>query len=192
MACAGRLERAIRLAFPGLSAEDAEDVVAEAICRFWLWRNKFDPKRAKLFTMLYRFAEQVAIEARTGRLKWQKSQILEKGVDAEFFERVEAPRVMEDPPDDTGTKQSAVQRALADCFESLPDLQKDILQRYADACGYEIDAATIGKDLGDKHKDGVPIPGGTIRTNKSRAWATLDLCMKKKNYDLRALGYSND
>jgi len=192
IACGGRVEVAIKRAFPALSAEDAEDVVGEAIRRFWIWRDKFNPTKAKLFTMLYKFADQVGVEYRTGRLKWQQAQIMERGVDAEFFQRVAAPEPAEEPSDDSGTKPSAVQRALAECFGALSDLQKDILQRFADARGYEIDAATVGKDLGDKHKGGVPIPGGTIRTNRSRAWESLDACMKKKNFDLGTLGYTDE
>ncbi len=187
-----RVELAIRKSFPTLSDEDSEDVVAEAIRRFWVWRDKYDPNRATIFTMLFKFAEQVAIEFRSGRVKWQQSQLLEKGVDAEFFQRVESPEPAVDPPDDAGPKVSPLQKALAECFATLSALQRDILQRYADAGGYELDAATVGKDLGDTHKNGVPIPGGTIRTNKSRAWDSMDICMKKKNFDLKKLGYTNE
>lgn len=192
VACGGRIEVAIRCKFPGLSVEDAEDVVAEAIRRFWMWRKKFDPKRAKLFTMLYKFADEVACECRTGRLKAQQAQILEKGVDADFFLRVEAPATEGDPPDDMENKPSPVQKALAECFGALSDLQKDILERFAAARQGGVDAATVGKDLGDKHKDGVPIPAGTIRTNRSRAWDSLDACMRRKGFDLNALGYTNE
>ncbi len=187
-----RVEQAIRNAFPTLSFEDCEDVVAEAIRRFWMWREKYDPRRAAISTMLYKFAAQVAVELRTGRLKWQQSQIREKGVDADFFERIEAPVVPTVPADDHGPRASPVQKALATCFAALPALQKDILLRYGEAGGFEIDAATVGRELGEKYKSGVPIPGGTVRTYRSRAWDSLDICMKKKSFDLKALGYLDE
>ncbi len=164
----------------------------EAIRRFWIWREKYDPSKAKIFTMLFKFSDQVATEFRSGRLRWQQEQNLEQGVDADFFERVEALGPVDDPPDDAGPKASPVQKTLADCYGALSELQRNILSCYSDAGSYEVDAATIGKELGNKHKNGVPIPGGTIRTTKSRAWDSLDMCMKKKGFDLKALGYSND
>jgi DNA-directed RNA polymerase specialized sigma24 family protein len=188
----GRTMLAVRKGYPTLSDDEVEDVICEAILRFWAGRANYDPQRAKVGTLLYKIATHVASEYLSGRLSWQKQRIKEAGQDAKFFADVQAERPADDPPDDVGLKQSPVQKALADCFAALSDLQKDILQRYADARGYEIDAATVGKDLGDKHKNGVPIPGGTIRTNKSRAWDSLDACMKKKSFDLKAMGYTNE
>lgn len=184
-----RVERAIKSAFPDLSDVDAEDVVAEAIYRFWVYRERYDPKKGKVGTLLYKIAKNVASEHAAGRLSWQKARIREKGVEAEFFKSIEAPIPDSDPPDDTSSKPSSLQRELAACFGSLAPLQQDILRAYGNAGSYELDAATLGIELGHKHKGGVPIPGGTIRTNKSRAWDSLDLCLKKKGFDLKALGY---
>jgi DNA-directed RNA polymerase specialized sigma24 family protein len=186
------VEKAIRKAYPALKGDDPEDVVAEGIQRFWLWRDKYDPNVASIMTMLYMFAEQVAIERRTGKLNWQRQQIRERGVDADFFERVKARPELPEPPDDAGPKQSPFQRQLAECFSKLPALQQDILQAYGDAGHYPLDATALGIELGKKYKDGSPIPGGTIRGYKSRAWETLDLCMKKKNFDLEAMGYFDE
>ena len=186
------VEKAIHRGYPKLSDVDAEDVVAEAIQRFWIWRDRYDPNRASVFTMLYKFANHVASEHRGGRLKCQKQRIREVGVDAEFFQQIEAPEPDSIPADDQGVHASPVQKALADCFHALSNLQQDILHRYADAGLYELDAATVGKELGNKHKNGVPIPASTVRANRSRAWDSIDLCMKRKNFDLKALGYSNE
>lgn len=188
----GRTEKAIRRAFPALSAEDAEDVVCEAIQRFWVWRDKFDPGKSSIGSRLYWFAEKVATEFRAGQLKRHQARIKEKGVNAEFFDQVEAPLEEADPPDDLGPKPTPLQRALEECYKALSDLQRDILRAYGDAGTYELDAGELGRELGHKHKEGVPIPAGTVRTNKSRAWDAMDLCMKRKTFDLKALGYSND
>lgn len=188
----GRVEVAIRKRFPRLSAENAEDVVAVAIQRFWIWREKFDPSKSSIFSRLYKFAEYVANEHAAGRLKQHQSRIKEKGADAEFFANIAAPAEEPEPPDDKGAWPTPVQRALQECFGQLSLLQQGILRSYGEAGSYELDAAALGVELGREHKEGVPIPGGTIRTNKSRAWDAMDLCMKRKNFDLKALGYSND
>ena len=136
----------------------------------------------------------MAIERRTGHLKSQKAQIRERLADAEFFATIESPEPepAADPPDEAKSGKSPIQKALADCFGALPELQKDILIRYGEAGTYELNAAEVGKELGEVHKDGVPIPAGNIRTYKTRAWESLDNCMRKKNFDLKALGYTND
>lgn len=187
-----KLVGAIRKSFPTLSAEDAEDVVCEAIQRFWVWREKFDPSKSSIGSRLYWFANKVAMEFRAGQLKRHQARIRERGVDAEFFAGIAAPEEEHEAPDDKGSTPSPVQRALQECFKALSELQRDILQSYGDAGSYELDAASLGVELGHKHKGGVPIPAGTIRTNKSRAWDAMDLCMRKKCFDLAALGYSNE
>ncbi|MBL9149853.1 MAG: sigma-70 family RNA polymerase sigma factor [Phycisphaerae bacterium] len=187
-----KLVGAIRKSFPTLSAEDCEDVVCEAIQRFWMWREKFDPGLSSIGSRLYWFAKHVAMEFKSGQLKRHQARIRERGVDAEFFDNIVAPVEEPEPPDDQGKSPSPVQRALRECFATLSVLQQDILQAYGDAGLYELDAASLGVELGQKHKSGVPIPAGTIRTNKSRAWDAMDLCMKKKHFDLAALGYSNE
>ena len=188
----GRVEKAIRHAFPSLTAEDAEDVVGEAIQRFWVWREKYDPQQSSIGSRLYWLAEKVAMEFRSGRLKQHRARIKERGVDAEFFSQIEAPVPDDKPPDETEEPQSPLQTALKDCFDSLSELQQDILRAYSESGDYPLEAATLGKELGEKHKGGVPIPAGTIRTNKSRAWDSIEKCMKRKNYDLAAMGYSDD
>lgn len=193
VAWGGRVERAIAKAYPTLSGDDPEDVVAEAIRRFWEWRDKYNPDKASIMTMLYRFADQVAVERVTGRLNWQNQQIREKGLDADCFKRADDGPI-DDPPDDAGAKRSPVQTGLAECYEKLVPLQQDILRAYGEAQSKEfpLDAASLGTELGKKHKNGVPIPGGTIRVNKLRGWENLDACMKRKGFDLKAMGYFDE
>ncbi len=192
VACEGTIERAMRRAFPALSAEDAEDVVCEAIRRFWLWREKFDPTKSSIRSRLYWFAEKVAMEYRAGKLKRHRAQLIENAVDPEFFSQIEAVEIATEPPDDVLPTPSPIQKALAACFRALPELQRDILQAYGDAGPYQLDASRLGKELGNYYKGGVPIPAGTIRTYRSRAWDNLESCMRKKNFDLEKLGYFND
>lgn len=186
----GRVKAAIRKAYARLSEEDLEDVIAEAVMRFWVYRERYDPSKARIGTLLYKMADNVAKERISGRLAWQKARIKERGVSDEFFADIASELAETVAPDDIGPGQSPLQKALADCFGQLQGLQQDILQAYFDAGSYPLDAATLGIELGDKHKNGVPIPGGTIRVSKSRAWDSLEGCMRKKRFDLPALGYT--
>lgn len=188
----GCVLKSIRNAYPSLSEEDIEDVVCEAMKRFWVYRMEYDPNRAKVGTVLYVIAKNVAMEHISGRLNWQKAKLMEKGKAAEFFENILTPITEEDPPDDTESKQSPIQRALEECWKALPPLQQDILRAYGDAGSYPMEAATLGIELGQKHKQGTPIPGGTIRVNKMRGWDSIERCMKKKNHDISYLRSTNE
>lgn len=193
MGCGPSIQAAIQKKFPRLTAEDVEDVFCEAVQRFWMWRNKFDPAKSSVGSRLYWFAEKVACEHAAGRLKRHSPRQKERAVAPEFFSRIEDMREEPEPValDDVGDKPSAVQRAVRDCFQKLPPLQQDILVRYIEAGEYTLDAAAVGEELGQKHKGGVAIPGGNIRTYHSRAKATLKACMKTKQFDLVALGYTD-
>ncbi|MCC6361275.1 MAG: hypothetical protein IT450_21260 [Phycisphaerales bacterium] len=188
----GRVLLAIRKCYPGLSEQDAEDVVCEAVVRFWEYREKYDPKRAKVGTLLYKIATRVAAEHISGQLSWQKARLKEECRVAEFFEEVLASAPNEDPPEDTGPKQSPFQRALEECWKAISPLQRDILRAFGDAGSYPLEAATLGKELGVKYKGGTPIPGVSIRGEKKRGWDNIELCMKRKNHDISHLRPTHD
>ncbi len=54
-----------------------------------------------------------------------------------------------------------------------------------------MDAGDLGKELGIKHKDGVPIPAGTIRVYKLRAKAAIEKKLARAGHDLKAKGYTD-
>ena len=72
----GALERTIANGFSRLSPIEVEDVIAEAIKRFWESRHNFDGQRS-IRAYLYRIAKSVASELVSGKLNWQKSRNLE-------------------------------------------------------------------------------------------------------------------
>lgn len=183
----GRILLAIRKGYPTLSDDDAEDVMCEAMMRFWEYRGKYDPKRAKVGTLLYKIATRVAAEHISGQLAWQKARLKEEGRAAEFFEELLSGDTAEDAPEDTGPKPSLFQRSLEECWKALSPLQQDILRAFGDAGSYPLEAAILGKELGVKYKNGTPIPGGSIRGEKKRGWDSIELCMKRKNHDISHL-----
>ncbi len=188
----GRVELMIRKSYPSLSTHDLEDVVCEAMTRFWDYREKYDPNRAKVGTVLYKIATRVAMEHISGQLVWQRAKLREERRADDFFEDILTPTPGDDPPDDTGPNQSPFQHALKECWKALPALQQDILRAYGDAGSYPLEAATLGRELGLKYKQGVPIPAGNIRVYKKRGWDSIECCMKRKNQDISCLRSTNE
>lgn len=183
------LDRWLGGEFPALTEADREDVVAEAIKRFWEWRDEFDPAKAKIQTVLFKIARRVACEYRSGRRAWQKAALRERSAAPSSLEALlETSDTEEVPKGET----SALTSALADAFAELSELEQDIWRAYADAGDFKLDAAQLGRELGEKHKEGVPIPAGTIRVYKSRAKDRMMAAMKKRGFDLEAMGYTDE
>jgi DNA-directed RNA polymerase specialized sigma24 family protein len=194
--CAGRVEAGIQREFPALTEVEVEDVVAEAIKRFWKWRESYDPEAATLQTVIYGIAANVASEFRSGRYKWQKIRLRQVEDPVGLFDRTryaDAPDAAESDPKPPELQDALLVEVRA-VFESLPALQQDILRAYADAeaSEFELDAGDLGKELGIKHQDGVPIPAVTIRVYKLRAKAAIEKKLARAGHDLKAKGYTDD
>ena len=182
---AGTLERAIANEFRRLSAEEVADVIAEAIKRFWEWRHKFDGQRS-IRACLYRIANNVASELVSGRLKWQKSRNLESSVDQAQFEEYQDNS--DSRLDEIEIKHPQICDDLYQVIQQLSEIQQAVIWAYGLAGDFELDASDLGRELGKKYKNGVPIPAGTIRQHKKRAKDTITSEMKKRGYDLERLG----
>lgn len=181
----GTLERVISYQYDRLSPDQVEDVIAEAIMRFWEWRHNFDGLRS-IRACLYRIATRVASELVSGRLNWQKSRNLERPFDRSDFE---------EKNDNTESKLDKIEQGhpkicedLNRVIEKLPEIQQDVIWAYGLADDFELDAAHLGLELGDKYKDGVPIPAGTIRQYKKRAKDKIISEMRTRGHDLERLG----
>lgn len=183
--CGGALERVIARQFARLSSVEVEDVVAEAIKRFWKWRHKFDGRRS-VRACLYRIATRVAAELVSGRLNWQKARNLERPCDHFDFEAKNDDA--EAKLDGIEQRQPKICEDLGRVIEKLPEIQQDVIWAYGLAGDCELDVAHLGRELGEKYKDGVPIPAGTIRQYKKRAKDTIFSNMRALGYDLERLG----
>jgi RNA polymerase sigma factor (sigma-70 family) len=196
MLCAGKVQAAIQLEFPALKAEEAEDVVAEAIRRFWEWRENYDPESASIRTVIYGIAFKVASEFRSGRYKWQKIRLrqVDDPVGLIDQDKQTQPAEIPEPEPPEPEPEDALLADARAAFESLPELQQDILRAYADAeaSEFELDAGDLGRELGIKHKDGVPIPASTIRVYKKRAKEAVNKKLARAGHDLKDKGYSID
>lgn len=185
LAYAGKLECAISKEFERLSKVEVEDVVAEAIKDFWKGRHKFDGQR-NLGAYLYRIANHVACELVSGRLNWQKSRNLERSVDLFLVESDGEVPVSD--LDELERQHPKICEDLNQVVQQLSNIQQDVIWAYAFAGDFELDAAHLGRELGNKHNNGVPIPAGTIRQYKKRAKDKITNEMKKRGYDLGILG----
>lgn len=190
---AGKVQAAIQREFPALTEADAEDVVAEAIRRFWEWRDNYDPERASLQTVVYGIAIKVASEFRSGRYKWQKIRFRQVDDPVGLFDQRHHINPPDDPDPEPPEPEDAMAADVRAAFDSLSELQQDILRAYADAeaSDFDLDAGDLGKELGIKHKDGVPIPASTIRVNKMRAKEAIEKKLARAGHDLKAKGYTN-
>lgn len=182
---AGPIERAISK-LPGMAAI-AEDIVAEAVVRFWKGRHQYDGKQP-LGAYLYTIARNVASEYSSGRLRWQKSRRLEREL-GDGATHIALPKRDADPTlDDVERQHGAMLEALRKVVNALEPLLRDILESYANAGDYEVNAGELGRELGLRHNDGVPYPAGTIRVYKSRAKKKIDLEMRKLGFTLSSAG----
>lgn len=186
------LERSIAGRFRRLHSAEVEDVVAEAILRFWSRRDKFDPAKVRLDVCLYQTAKQVASEYTSGRLKWQKARLLERRVQESNLVCTNQPDEIEDRLDRLEAEKSPLLKAFGEEFAKLSPIEQDIWQAFADAGDFELEASQLGIEMGEKYNGGVPYTGVNIRQYKHRAKQKLLLAMKAHGFDLKRLGYTND
>ena len=175
-----RLERALLKRFFGkLSVEDIEEILSDAIRKFWSARARYTDKKASIRWLLYVIAKRRALDVL--RLGWHKAKSLELNVEKEFLEcqyvdgRHPGAATADDPPvsEKTAQRDKAVRDTLA---EITNPLQRRILEHDAFAED-EIDAAELGRRLGG-------IPAGTIRVNRARAKEAFKEGLKKRGYDV--------
>ncbi len=126
----GKVEAAIRREFPALTEVEAEDVVAEAIRRFWEWRENYDPEAATLQTVIYGIAVNVASEFRSGRYNWQKIRFRQVEDPVGLFDRTRHadPTDTEGPDPKPPEPEDGLLADVRAAFESLPSLQQGILR----------------------------------------------------------------
>lgn len=181
------IERAINLRFPSISATDAEDVVAEAIMRFWRSRDRYDNKQS-LGAYLYTIAVNVASNLVSGHLNWQKSRNLGQETDDGWLQQLKQPNETSGRLDAVESEQPGICKALKGVLSKLSAIERDVIEVYALAGNHPVKSEMLGIELGRKHYGGVPIPAGTIRQYKLRAKKKIATEMRPLGYDLENLG----
>lgn len=180
------LERSIANILPDRLKHHAEDVICEAIARFWESKDKYNGDRP-LGAYLYTIAKNIAIDLSAGKLGWQKSQKKEQRVDREYLESFEEPSDVE--LNDVEAKNKGFVNALRESMTVLSNVERDVIEAYGLANNQShVDAAHLGVELGHKHKNGVPIPKGTIRQHKFRGKEKLAKAMRERGHDLENPG----
>tara|TARA_R110002072_G_scaffold303108_2_gene493887 strand:- start:63675 stop:64316 length:642 start_codon:yes stop_codon:yes gene_type:complete len=180
---AGAFEVSIRRQYPQFDEPTAEDVVSEGIRRFWEVRERYDGERP-LAGFVYGFIKNAAREHAACRLKWQKTRQKEVYFDA-LGDDFPDPKI-EEKLDEIESEFPELLEALKKILDRLKPVHREIWLTFALACT-EIDAGELGKQLGEKHNQGVPIPAGTVRVNKSRTSKIVRDELKKLGFDLNYL-----
>lgn len=181
------IERAIRRGFPNISETDVEDVVAEAIKRFWQSRHRYDNKQS-VGAYLYKIAFNVAQSLVAGHLNWQKSRNMEQEMDDGWLQQLEQPNETSETLDAIESSQSGICKALKGVLSKLSAIERDVIEVYALAGNHPVKSEMLGIELGRKHYGGVPIPAGTIRQHKLRAKKKIVTEMRNIGYELEKTG----
>lgn len=153
--------------FPLLTGTEPEDIAQESLRIFWCKRDSYDGE-TPLFSWLFGIAKNVAKEHVGRRRNWVKAAKLEKTVDDEFWASHEDSK-LEDRLDEKEDSNPELLAQVAEALKNLRPLYRDILEAYAFAGSITPNATKLGIELGKKHKDGIPIPSGTIRVYHGRA-----------------------
>ena len=182
------LETAISHRLPGRLKAYAEDVVAETIRRFWQSKEKFDPGQ-ELGAYLYRIARNLANDLASGHLAWQIARNLEVTVDDECLGNIQSEsHESAHELDAVEKRQTGICKAMAESLDTLNPIERDVIEAFGFAGDYEVNAGVLGIELGKIHKEGVPIPAGTIGQHKFRAKNKLIAEMRKRGFEIEKPG----
>ena len=180
------LEKSIARLLPTRFKGQAEDVVCQAIANFWASRNKYDGKRP-LGAYLYTIAKNIASDLASGKRPQQKSQNMERYGDHGYLDSFEHP--VEAELDQVEEENSDFIVAVRESLGLLSDIERDVIEAYGLSDNHEdVNAVQLGIELGEKYKDGVPIPKGTIRQHKFRGKEKLAKAMRQRGYDIENPG----
>lgn len=146
----------------GLSREDAEDLVCEAIARLWEKRDQYDDSEGSLKSYLFQITKNLLLDRpKTSRFK---TMCQERHINDDYLKNLAAPKkksVSKSPQD----RDEPILVALREALRELPEMQRKVLIEDAGAT-HELPAAQLGEILGG-------IPAGTIRQYRKRGKDTL-------------------
>ena len=146
----------------GLSPDDAEDIVCEAIMRLWEKREQYDDSRGSVRSYLFGIAKNLLLDRpKSSRFKTTRQ---ERHVSDEHLKNLAAPKkksASESPKD----QDAPILIALREALQELPVMQKKVLLEDAGATE-PLPAAELGELLGG-------VPAGTIRQYRKRGGDNL-------------------
>ena len=146
----------------GLSRDDAEDLVCEAIMRLWEKRERYDDSKGSVRSYLYKIAKNLLLDRpKSSRFKTMQQ---ERHVSDEYMKNLAAPKkksASKSPED----QDMPILIAVRETLRELPEMQRKVLLEDAGATE-ELPAPELGEILGG-------IPAGTIRQYRKRGKDTL-------------------
>ena len=147
------------LALPfGLTRDDAEDIVCEAIMRLWEKREQFDDSQgSNVRNYLYKIAKNLLLDRpKTRRFK---TMCRERQVSDEYLKNLAAPKKKSETRSPENP-ETPILAAVREALRELPEAHRRVLLEDAGAT-VEMPAAELGRILGG-------IPAGTIRQHRKR------------------------
>jgi len=175
------VQRTLCLKYEGyLTEEDIEDVVSVAIRKLWDYRESYDESKGSVRTLLYRIADNYAIDVQ--RSGWYKARRLEAVIEADDndddpleqlarLDRHPGQDVSADP-DEVDEKRNAAVRKVLD--ELRPEFRY-ILEADARAGGDGVPQAELAAEL--------HVPVGTASVWRARAKEAFRKGMRRLGYD---------
>jgi RNA polymerase sigma factor (sigma-70 family) len=156
------------------SNEDIEDMVCEAIKRLWAKRQKYNDSKGSIKALLYRIADNIAKDIlKSG---WKKLQEKREYCDNQTLEELATVCTDEEENEISKDYDSSFNIDFRRIIDSLPEVQKKIIQAFALAPEGEINAAVIGRELG--------YPAVSVRVNHKRSKDKIRAEMKKRGHDI--------
>lgn len=156
----------------GLSRDDAENIVCEAIARLWEKRDQYDDSKGSLRSYLFKIAKNLVLDRpKTSRFKTMSQ---ERQVSDEYLKSLAAPKkksASKSPKD----PDEPILIALREALRELPEMQRKVLIEDAGATE-ELPAAQLGEILGG-------IPAGTIRQYRKRGKDALRRKLLERGFD---------
>ncbi|MEM7811329.1 MAG: sigma-70 family RNA polymerase sigma factor [Planctomycetota bacterium] len=176
------IQHYIRKRFPSLRAQ-AEDIASDAFARAYQYRDRFKAG-AKPRPWLIKIAHNCALDMHTRQKADQKAR---EEVSAELRNREERDRAQR-RADRIETGEPKVIKNVRECLDAIGEPYRSVLMAYSECGEVEPDAATIGREVGRIHDNGVPRPAATIRKQRERGQKKLEAELRKRGIDANSLG----
>lgn len=176
-----RLEKALLSKYVGfLRVEDVEEIVCDAVRKFWDVRQNYDDKKGSIRALLYKIADNTAKDVL--RLGWQKARQLERSVDEEYLEQIlrcdmHLNLIQKSGDSSHSEEHEKLMKAVTEVLKELPDIQRKILREDAMTEGDGVESAELGRRLGG-------IPSTTVRVYRSRAREAFRKGMNKRGFEI--------
>ncbi len=156
-----------------LDDSDLDDVVSQALLRLWIYRNRYDPQRASLYTWFYLIARSLALEAI--RRRASESQVYLSDLSSAQRDQLTAESADRTSMITTSSPSPEL-IAVDGLLAKLPEQDRRILLAFAEHQGQ----GSWASDLAVQWH----VPASTVRSRKRRAMQRLREELESQGFTL--------